>query len=108
MTIYNTTAAVLGNLESYRQNPIQTKMTEAIQRPRQYAIRSDIQRKVVSTRIASYLPPCAQRTTSSGPRSTMLLGSHSEGEFRRSALGEYSFWRTLEWKLRMTEVFHRI
>ena len=38
----------------------------------------------------------------------MLLGSHSEGDFKRSALGEYSIRRTLEWKLRITEVFHRI
>ena len=38
----------------------------------------------------------------------MLLGSHSEGDFRRSALGEYSNRRTLEWKLRMSEVFHRL
>ncbi|OAX38199.1 hypothetical protein K503DRAFT_856864 [Rhizopogon vinicolor AM-OR11-026] len=43
-----------------------------------------------------------------GPRTTMLLGSHSEGEYKRSVLGEYSCGRALEWKLRITENFHRV
>ena len=45
---------------------------------------SDIQRKVVVTRIASYRPLSVQRTNltlqESGPHSNMLLGSHDEGE----------------------------
>jgi len=42
-----------------------------------------------------------------GPHSTVLLGSHSEGEYKCSVLGEYSWRRALKWKLRITESFHR-
>ena len=67
--------------------------------------RSDIQRKV--NRLASHQPPLsAQRTPCQAWRPTptsIFWVRHSGGEYRRSALGEYSLWRMLEWKLRMTE-----
>ena len=83
--------------------------TDDIQRPRQQAveIRHPKEGRFNSHRV---LPPTLRPAhyRSSGPHSTVLLGSHSEGDFRRSVLGEYSKRRTLEWKLRITEIFHRL
>lgn len=66
---------------------------------------SDIQRKV--NRLASRQPPLsAQRTPRQAWRPTptsVFWVQRSGGEYRRSALGEYSLQRTLEWKLRMTD-----
>ncbi|KIK97025.1 hypothetical protein PAXRUDRAFT_260315 [Paxillus rubicundulus Ve08.2h10] len=66
---------------------------------------SDIQRKVVVDphRADPRFPLSAPE---GGPHSTHAFGfTRLEGEYRRSALGEYSSWRALEWKLRITECF---
>lgn len=42
-----------------------------------------------------------------GPRSAHAFGfTRREGDYKRSALEEYSDWRALEWKLRINGIFH--
>jgi len=70
--------------------------------------RSDIQRKVVSARIVS-TPAFRSAYQKAAHACPVRMGSTpDEGEYKRSALGEYSQRRTLEWKLRMYTFFHHV
>ena len=62
-----------------------------------------------SFQLASCRPPLpAQRTREGGPHLLMSFGFNTtRGIVRRSALGECSKMRTLEWKLRMWMIFHQ-
>ena len=67
---------------------------------------SDIQRKVhIDPHHAD--PRFPLSAPQGGPLLAHVFGfTRRKGEYKRSALEEYSDWRALEWKLRINGIFH--